>query len=239
MFMKVLPMRRLQVLTVLAVVLSIAACTSSLIYNRLDTVARWYIGSLVTLDDTQQAALRDWLGRTLAWHRDTELSRYEGFLRDLADKVVLGPDPARFPETVKQAEGFMQELAAQVAPEAAALLMTLDSTQVDELLSNLEERNREELEEESERTPAVRQKRRIRSMTRSLERWTGTATVEQKALIERAITDMNQAGLLGEDEEWFASQEAWRSDLRAALAKGPEGKASVESLLREPRTEPH
>ena len=227
---------------VLLAALAVVGCTNSLVYNRLDTIARWYIGSLVTLDDAQQDALRDWLARSLAWHRDSELRRYELFLRDLSGKVAVGPDPSLLPKAVQEAEGFIGDLSAQLAPEAAALLTTLRPTQTDEFLANLDKRNREELDEEKERTSADRQKRRTRSMMKSLERWTGTVTAGQKEIIERTLSEMEAAGLLGETDEWYASQVAWRSALRQALAKGPAGRDEVDALLRDPRkayTEAH
>ncbi len=214
--------------------LAIASCTSSLFYNRLDTVARWYVGNLVTLDESQQTALREWLGATLAWHRGSELKRYEDFLRDVAGKVATGPDAALYPELVQKVESFMQDLAGRLAPEAAGLLLSLQPAQIDELLANLEERDREELDEERERTDADRLKRRTRSLTRQLERWTGTATTEQKAIIERTVGAMTAAGLLDEDDEWFASQAAWRKELKAALGSGNDSRTQVEALLRDP-----
>ncbi len=234
--------RRMRGGLLLAVAFVAVGCTSSLIYNRLDTIARWYIGSLVSLDDAQQAGLRDWLARSLAWHRDSELKRYEQFLRDLAGRVSAGPDPALVPDIMQQAEAFIGDLAARMAPDAAQLLTTLRPPQVDEFLGNLEKRNREELDEERERTPAERQKRRIRSMTRTLEKWTGSATPEQKAIVERTVNEMGVAGLLGETDEWLASQTAWRSALRQALGQGAAGRDEVEGLLRDPQktyTESH
>jgi hypothetical protein len=228
--------RRLRGVAVLLGAFALVGCTSSLIYNRLDTIARWYIGSLVSLDEAQQASLRDWLSRSLAWHRDSELKRYEHFLRDLAGKVSTGPDPTLLPTIVQQTEAFVGEMAARMAPEAAQLLTTLRPPQVEEFLDNLEKRNREELDEERGRTPADRQKRRIRSMTKTLEKWTGSATAEQKALLEHTVNDMGAAGLLGETDEWFASQTAWRDALRQALAKGAAGSDEVEALLRDPQT---
>lgn len=228
--------RRMRGVAVLLGALGVVGCTSSLIYNRLDTVARWYIGSLVSLDDAQQAGLRDWLARSLAWHRDSELKRYEQFLRDFSANVSAGPDPALFPESMRQAEVLIGELGAQLAPEAAQLLTTLRPQQVDEFLGNLEKRNREELDEERERTPAERQKRRIRSMTKTLERWTGSAFPEQKAILERNVNELGAAGLLGETDEWYASQTAWRNALREALAKGAAGRGEVEALLRDPQS---
>ena len=68
---------------VLWLALSAAGCTK-LVYNRLDTLAGWYMEGLVSLDDTQRADLRSWLGQTLQWHRRSELARYAQFLRELA-----------------------------------------------------------------------------------------------------------------------------------------------------------
>lgn len=222
--------------------LVVTGCTSSLVYNRLDTIARWYIGSLVSLDDAQQDGLRDWLARSLAWHRDSELKRYEQFLRDLAGKVAAGPDPALVPNILQQAEAFIGELSARMAPDAAQLLTTLRPPQVDEFLGNLDKRNLEELDEERERTSADRQKRRIRSMTKTLEKWTGSVTAEQKAIVERTVGELEAAGLLGETDEWYASQVAWRGALRQSLEKGAAGRDEVEALLRDPQktyTEAH
>lgn len=224
----------LRAATLVVAALAIAGCTSSLFYNRLDTVARWYVGNLVTLDENQQNALGEWLGQTLAWHRGSELKRYEVFLRDIAGKVASGPDPALYPKSAQQAEAFMQDLAGRLAPEAAGLLLSLKPAQIDELLANLEKRDLEELDEERERTDADRLKRRTRSLTRQLERWTGAATTEQKAIIERTVGTMTAAGLLGEDEEWFASQSAWRKELKAALGSGNDNRSQVEALLRDP-----
>ncbi len=156
--------------------------------------------------------------------------------------MAVGPDPELLPKAMQQAEGFIGDLAAQLAPEAAELLTTLRADQAEEFLANLDKRNREELDEERERTSADRQKRRTRSMMKSLERWTGTVTAEQKAIVERTVAGMEAAGLLGETDEWYASQTAWRNALRQALAKGPSGRDDVEALLRDPQkayTEAH
>lgn len=212
--------------------LLLAGCTSGFVYNRLDTLARWYIGSLVTLDDSQQATLKEWLARTLAWHRTSELERYEDFMRELSNQVARGPDPGLPARSMAQVETFFQELGRQLAPEAGRLLASLKPAQVEDFFANLRKRDAEELGEEQGRSAADRQKRRTRSLTRQLERWTGTATPEQKAIIERTVAGMNAAGLLGENAAWYESRETWRGELKAALTTGDA--TAVEALLRDP-----
>src|SRR5262245_46802838 len=83
---------------------AVSGCTNGFVYNRLDTLARWYVGNLVTLDESQQAQLRGWLGQSLVWHRDNEIGRYERFLRDLSARIGQGPDPALPQAAIQQAE---------------------------------------------------------------------------------------------------------------------------------------
>src|ERR1044071_7467631 len=71
--------RCLRLLAVLLLAVSAAGC-AKLMYNRLDMLAAWYIGDLVSLDEQQRSDLRAWLGQTLQWHRASELSRYASFL---------------------------------------------------------------------------------------------------------------------------------------------------------------
>ena len=110
-------------MTVICVLLlALGACSSNFIYNRLDTLAGWYIGSLVSLTDSQQTQLRQWLSQTLAWHRESELNRYSAFLRDLAAQVTRPGTPEEYEQTEKRFEGFWKDLLQKATPEATALL---------------------------------------------------------------------------------------------------------------------
>ena len=96
---------------VLALVIVLTGCTSTFVYNRLDTLVAWYLEGLVTLDQRQRADLRQWLDETLDWHRDSELKRYAHFVRDLAQQSVNGADRTTF----EQAENQFREFTANVA----------------------------------------------------------------------------------------------------------------------------
>src|SRR5687767_3440349 len=102
-------------LLILAVALGVTACTN-FFYNRLDTVAAWYIQDLVSLDHDQRSDLRSWLEGTLQWHRSSELRRYVTFLRELAGTAARPGNSTTYQGIESQVETFGARLVEQAAP---------------------------------------------------------------------------------------------------------------------------
>ena len=219
-------------MTVIGVLLlALGACSSNFIYNRLDTLAGWYIGSLVSLTDSQQTQLRQWLSQTLAWHRESELNRYSAFLRDLAAQVTRPGTPEEYEQTEKRFEGFWKDLLQKATPEATALLLSLSPQQVDELVHNMEEKSRERIEEDTESKDWHGQQ--AKSLTRFVKRWMGSVTEEQKSLIQSTARTIEPT-----HDEWLASTRAWQQALREALdLHDAQRSATVQRLLAKPDNE--
>ena len=224
----------------LACVLLLAAGATGcakLFYNRLDSLAAWYVGNLVSLDDQQQSTLRAWLAQTLEWHRETELGRYATFLRELSADVAKPSGRVTYQRALDRVEGFAQDFTAQTAPQAARLLMELSPAQVEEFLVNLEEKSNERAEENRD---ALRdgtwQTKRVKDTQRQLKRWTGTITEEQKVLVR----DMAQH-IQPTTADWLESQRQWRAALGDALGEAFSNRDNAEKrilqLLREPDTQ--
>lgn len=173
-----------QIAFVLLLVLTASGCTR-LLYNRLDSVAGWYLQGLVSLDEGQRTDLKSWLEQTLDWHRQSELARYSQFLRSLAGEVSQPGIRATYERAEQQIEGFWKSLAVKAAPDAARLLTDLSPAQVEELEASLEEKARERADEAEEEVAAGKwHEQRAKSMQRQLRRWTGRVTAEQKALVQ-------------------------------------------------------
>jgi hypothetical protein len=203
-----------------------AGCTK-LLYNRLDTLAVWYVGSLVSLDPEQKRDLRAWLTSTLEWHRASELSRYTEFLHGLTDQIAAPGDRASYERVEKQVEAFGDAVVAQATPEAARMLMKLSDAQLDELERNLDERSVERAEEDQQAidTGAWRQDR-ARDLRRQLKRWTGNVTDGQKALIEQAAAQFEPTS-----SDWLESQRQWRRLLFETLRERPATPATEQRVL--------
>jgi hypothetical protein len=227
--------RYLRVLGVLLVALAATGCTK-VMYNRLDTLAGWYVSGLVSLDDQQRADLRSWLAQTLQWHRESELTRYVRFLRELSSEVAQPGQRDAYERAIERVEGFAADFAAQTAPEATRLLLELSPAQVEELLANLEEKSLERAEDDADEIKAgTWQANRNKNTQRQIKRWTGSVTEEQKLLVREATQRM-QPTL----EDWLESQRRWRTALREALADRDSPQAAQQrilQLLREPETQ--
>jgi hypothetical protein len=235
-----IPGRFLRLLCVLLLAASAAGC-AKLVYNRLDTLAAWYVGNLVSLDDQQRSDLRNWLGQTLEWHRQSELGRYAAFLRELSSEVAQPLDRAAYLRASDRVEGFVEDFTAQTAPQATRLLLELSPAQVEELMANLEEKSTERSEEEREAIQdGTWQTKQIKNTQRQVKRWTGAITEEQKLLVREMAQHIQPT-----TPEWLDSQRQWRAALRDALGEASGGAFSnredsekrILQLLREPDTQ--
>jgi Family of unknown function (DUF6279) len=194
-------------------VLAIAGCSSRFVYNRLDTLATWYLESLVSLNDAQRSELKSWLESTLAWHRQSELARYAAFVNDVSISFAQPQERATYDAMRERFQGLLADLVKQTAPEASQLLSGLSPQQVEELLENMAEKTRDSTEESAEAVAENEWRpEQTRDLVRQVKRWTGAVTPEQKRLIAQTVEQLEPTY-----EEWAESQQAWRDALRAAL----------------------
>lgn len=210
-----------------------ATSCAKLVYNRLDSLAAWYVGNLVSLDDQQRSTLRSWLAQTLEWHRESELGRYATFLRELSAEVGRPSGRTEYQRVLDRVEGFAQDFTAQTAPQAARLLMELSPAQVEEFLANLEEKSNERSKESRD---ALRegtwQARQVKNTQRQVKRWTGAITEEQKLLVREMAQHIQPT-----TAEWIESQRQWRAALKDAFSNRDTAEKRILQLLREPDTQ--
>lgn len=221
--------RLFRVLCVLLLVVTAVGC-AKLVYNRLDSLAAWYVGNLVSLDDRQNSDLRAWLAQTLEWHRESELGRYATFLRELSSEVARPSDRVAYQRVFGQIEGFVTDFTEQTAPQATRLLLELTPAQVDELIANLEDKSHERSADSlKEIRNGSWQTNRIKETQRQVKRWTGTVTEEQKLLVREMLQQIQPT-----TQEWLESQEQWRAALRTAFSNRGTAEERILQLLREP-----
>jgi hypothetical protein len=221
--------RLCRVLCAVLLVATAGGC-AKLIYNRLDALAAWYVGTLVSLDDRQSSDLRTWLAQTLQWHRKSELGRYATFLRQLSTQIARPSDRAAYQRMFGQVEGFVTDFAEQTAPQATRLLLELTPAQVEEFLANLEDKSRKRSAESlQEIRNGSWQANRVKETQRQVKRWTGTVTEEQKALVREMSQQIQPT-----TQEWLESQQQWRTALRDAFSNRGTAEERILQLLRQP-----
>jgi hypothetical protein len=223
----------------LASILCLAACTN-FFYNRLDTLAAWYIQDLVSLDESQRSDLRSWLESTLRWHRSSELTRYATFLRELSVSAAHPGNASTYKSIETQVEQFGARLVDQAAPDAARLLMSLSPGQLTEFEANLADKSRERNEKNLKALKnGTWHDKRAQDIEKQLKRWTGSITKQQHLQIAAASKQFDST-----TSDWLESQTRWRKAMFGALRErftAGQSPAEVEerilALLRKPENQ--
>lgn len=224
-------------LTLCCVVMAIAlmtGCATGFFYNRLDTLASWYFEDLVSLNDDQRIELREWLARTLAWHRRSEMRRYAAFVDELATQTATPGDKARYDALRGRFESYVDDLVGKTVPEASELLLSLSTLQTKEMLDSLAAKAKTRSEKNARTVASGKWQRQQRDdIEKQLKRWTGSVSSQQSNLIESGVAQLEPTYI-----DWAASQQSWRSELQKALQTDRSDTAMqqhVAALMRTPQ----
>jgi hypothetical protein len=210
-----------------------AGCATGFFYNRLDTLASWYFEDLVSLTDDQRHELRDWLDRTLNWHRQSELHRYAQFVREISDQTATPGNRATYEAERARFDVFVKNLVDKTTPEASRLLLGLSREQTDEMLDSLADKARERKEKNAKLIASKKWQREQRDdITKQLKRWTGSVSPQQEEIIATIVAELEPTYL-----DWAASQQSWRDALRSALSTNHADLSTqqrIQGLLSDP-----
>ncbi len=181
-------------------------------YNRSPTLAAWWVGRYVSLNDTQKQALNDALARLLAWHRQSELPQWETWLRGQAE---LAPNDADSAKVCQRAEALRPRALAWgevAATEALPLLRSLSNDQMRELRQQVAKRQAEWEQEQGLSDLERWRKQRVETTTERAEMWYGDLNTAQQDWIAQR-TDAQT----GEAAEWTAQRRAKQSAFLAVV----------------------
>lgn len=226
-------MRRLR-LTVTAVLASVllSACVVRVAYNQLDWLALWFVEDYFDLNASQERQAKEMIGRTIDWHRETQLPRYASLLRTTLGGLEAPVDPRFLADRYGEVVVLWDTLLRQVAPDFARLLQLLTDEQVDELFENLADENKDLTEEYSGTSRGERQARRDKAIFKAFRRFTGRLSSGQEQLVRTHTARMHDVSA-----EWLERREAWQKEFRLLMAgrnSDPSFAARLEDLLLDP-----
>ncbi|NVJ65691.1 MAG: hypothetical protein HWE16_04325 [Gammaproteobacteria bacterium] len=221
-----------RLLIIIICILFLQSCGLKFWYNRLDWVVSWKADDFVELtseqEDKLEAAVRD----KLAWHRSTQLPRYISLITEL--EADLGSDKIaqKYDYYQKSFMDFYQTVVKEVTPELLNLVADLDNKQTQELMKNLNDNANKRLQEFNKLSSEKRLKEVNESIIDGFEEWAGKLTKGQKTMIAQWVDEM-----LPTAELRFEYGNQWRVAMDYALANraNPEGKATIENLILNPR----
>jgi hypothetical protein len=225
------PLRCLLLTLVLG--LSLTACSRIvLVYDNLDWLIPWRLGSYLDLNRDQKAWLEPRLQAHLRWHCNRELPRYLDWLQRAQNLVEqTEPSPAALVAQLEEIDTAVARIGHEITPTAIALLRSLDDDQVAELFGKLAEKNREAREKFLEQPQAEQIEERRQRLQKRLRPWLGRLNERQHAHIKQWAIDLD-----GHSRLWLDNRERWQTQLRAALdaRDSPAFAARLSHLLQEP-----
>jgi hypothetical protein len=222
---------RLTATGVLAVLL-LGGCVVRVVYNQLDWLALWYVEDYFDLDPAQEEQARQMIGRTISWHRETQLPRYAALTRTVLNGMDPPVEPAFLGARYSEVVGLWDELLRQVAPDFAGLLQSLSDEQVDELFENLAEENRDLAEDFSGVSREERRAKQDKAIIKAFKRFTGKLSPEQEILVRTRTSRLHDLSA-----DWLKRREAWQQEFRAVMAgrkSDPQFAGRIADLLLNP-----
>jgi truncated hemoglobin YjbI len=180
-------MGRKTLLIISAVFLSsvLTSCSSKMSYRFLDWIIEWQVDDYVQWNRSQQKDFDQRLEKLLDWHQRTQLSQYSQLLKKLQADLQQPLQEPVIEEHLDQIGMFWSDLMGRTSPDAAALLTTLDSEQVEELIENLNsEINKDEKKYKKQSLDEFEEKRLDR-LEKFSKRWIGALDDKQQQLAEQ------------------------------------------------------
>lgn len=233
-------MRRIiaRTLVVLGVVTALVACTTArFAYNQAPHLSHWWLDNHFDFNDAQSVQVRDEIDGFFSWHRREELPSYAGLLRQWQAMALRDVTPDEVCTQFEAIRGRLWSAGERVIEPFARIAPQLTASQLAHL-QRRQARSNSEFERDFLRgTREQRLQRRLDTTVERSERFYGTLSREQRALLrqwlekspwdaQRTHTERmrRQADLLQ------ALQTAQREPAQAAAAL----RAHAESLLRSP-----
>ena len=165
----------------------VAGCSSrKLMYQYGETLLVYEISRALDLEAPQKRHLRDRIHAHFVWHRAEELPLYADRIEQLRQRFADGLSDEDMRWTRGTIEELLGRVARRLAPDAGAILATLDAQQIDHLQGSMDDRGgrRTELLD----LPAAKyvDKRTI-EMTKTLVTWLGPLAPAQTQLVEAHV----------------------------------------------------
>ncbi len=192
--------------------LFISACSIKTVYNNLDWVLEGMVNDYVSLSDTQEQDLEKQVALLLKWHRASQLTEYANDLKATKAFVDKGMDDESVEIIITKMLERWESMKVEVAPKMADLLVTLNDEQIEELFSNLEEKNKEIADEYTETSDDEKIVQAGDRLIDKFNEWLGTINDDQKELIKYWSQSFKP---IHEDRLLFRKQ--WQLTLRQVI----------------------
>jgi hypothetical protein len=158
-------------------------------YNNSPMLSYWWLDDYLDFDQAQTVKVRADLVTLQTWHRSRELPAYVETLEKLQRMAPANVSSAQVCEVLSDVKPRIQAFLDEAEPSIAALVPTLDPTQIERLAQQLNKRSDTWREEWLAGTLGERQARRLKQATERLERFYGRLEAAQLAVLRANIVN--------------------------------------------------
>lgn len=201
---------------IFAMTIMLGACSTSIVYNNADYLVKWWIGKYIDFNATQKPIVDQTIDAWLNWHREQEIPRYTNQLTTLKTAIVA-QDLSReqLSQHFSETQSHMTRIRQRVAPDVAAIGVTLDLEQLSQLFATITHERQERAEEAKQR----RQKQPSRSarIIESMEEYIGPLTQVQTDIVDTYVAQLNSTSQLWQAYGDLSNQTARKILLSAAF----------------------
>jgi hypothetical protein len=228
----------LRIVVLLAAALAFAACSTAtltrlaynnaaLAYSNLGPMLTWAVDDYVDLDAAREDWVRVRIDRVLAWHRSEELPRYRALLETMLAKSGRPFSVEDIAAHQKELRAAYYRVVAQVIPDTAEFIATMDAADAAHLEKKFAEDNRRFVKESVKGTPEERLERRVKRFVGHLESWVGKLDPAQKALVANRYPELRDVS-----DELLAERRFRQSEVLALIRAKPARPALEAGLER-------
>jgi hypothetical protein len=206
--------RRVRFAALALLAVAIAACSTIRFgYNNADTLVVHSLSRYVSLTSEQEQVVKQRTANVLAWHRATQLNDYAA----LVQRARVSIDGDITPEEVfgfnEGVNARLATLGDRVAPDAAALALTLTAAQIDQIERKLGDDNVKARKESAQELKQAVDERAKKYADRA-EFWLGRLTPQQVQIVKTSLANRPVDSLY-----WLEARERRTKDLVALLRR--------------------
>lgn len=209
------------------------ACSTQLSYRFADWIIAWSIDDYIDWTRVQETDFEQRLDKLISWHQSTQLTLYAQLLTDLKQDLQKPLSNKTVNQYNLRIQVLTKAIAQQIQPHATALLSTLSDKQVDELMSNINNKNQQLKEDYIDIDPKKLHDQRMARVQSIVERLTGSINQSQEEAVQAWSLK-----LINSQQSWLDNRLA-RSELffKALLNRhNASFNTTIYQLMLEPET---
>jgi hypothetical protein len=213
-------------LLVIFLVCLLTGCSNTFIYNQLDWVIPWYVGSYLNLNRTQKQSFKSELLPLLEWHRQEELQTYRVILDSIESDLSKPVTAAVVEDWIDQLIAAYDRLKQRGLPLAFHLGEQMSDLQLEYFIEEMYQRQDTLEQEYLPRSEAKFRAQTYDNFEEGISGFIGRLEQSQLDRLQQAAADIVRF-----DKAWLNQRRAWLQRAEVLLEREPGWQQAIRDLL--------